>query len=82
MVDRIRYTSVLGYALVLEVDLAFSVNGNVLKKSVTSDGVVDVGLALLVEVDNLGVAAALEVEDTVVVPSVLVVTDKQTLGVG
>ena len=46
------------------------------------DGVVDVGLGLLVQVDDLGVAAALEVEDAVVVPAVLVVADEQTLGVG
>src|SRR5699024_11193565 len=37
---------------------------------------------LLIQVDDLGVAAALEVEDAVVVPAVLVVADQQTLGVG
>ena len=82
VVDRIRHTSVLCYALVGEVDLAVSSYSNVLEKSVTLDSVVDIGLALLVEVDNLGVAATLEVEHTIVIPSVLVVTDEQTLRVG
>ncbi len=81
MVDGIAYTSILGNALVLEVNLAFCVNGNVLEEGVACDGVEDIGFALLVEVDNLGIAATLEVEHTVVVPSVLVVTDKKTLGV-
>src|SRR5690606_39422119 len=34
------------------------------------------------EVDGLGVAAALEVENAVVIPAVLVVTDQLALGVG
>jgi hypothetical protein len=52
---------------------------NVLKKRVARDGVVDVGLGILVEVDDLCVAAALEVEDAVVVPAVLVVADQKAL---
>ena len=82
MVDRIRYTSVLGYALVGEVNLAVGVNCYVLKKCIALDSVEDVGLALLVEVDNLGLAPTFEVEHTVVVPAVLVITDKATLRVG
>ena len=82
MVDRIRDAGVLGHALVVEVDLAFAVHGHVLEESVATDGVVDIGLGLLVEVDHLGVASALEVEHALVVPAVLVVTDEQTLGVG
>ena len=82
VVDRIRNTSVLCYALVSEVDLAVLVHSNVLKESVACDGTVDVWLRLLVEVDNLGVAATLEVEHTLVVPSVLVVADELTLRIG
>ena len=51
-------------------------------EGVTTDSVVDIGFAVLVEVDYLGIAAALEVEYTVVVPTVFVVTDKETFGVG
>jgi hypothetical protein len=68
VVDRIGDTGVLCDTLVCEVDLAVLVNSNVLKQSVALDGVVDVGLGLFVQVDNLCVAAALEVEDTVVIP--------------
>ena len=52
-VDGVAYAGILGNALVGEVDFAFGVDGNVLKQSVATDSVVDVGLALLVEVDNL-----------------------------
>ena len=79
MVDRVRNTGVLGYALVSEVDLAVLVNRYVLEQCVTCNGAVDVWLRLLVEVDDLCIAAAFEVEDTLVVPSVLVVTDELTL---
>ena len=60
----------VGYAGVL---------GNALVGEV--DLAVDVGLVLLGEVDYLGVAAALEVEDTVIVPAVLVITDQAALGI-
>lgn len=81
VIDRIRNTSVLSCALVCEVDLALSVNSYILEKCVTTDCVVDIRLALFVEVDNLSVASTFEVEHAVVVPSVLVVTDKQTFRV-
>ena len=82
MIDRIRNTGIFGYALVSEVDLSVLVNGNVFEEGVATDCIVDVRFRLLVEVDNLCVASALEVEHTFVVPAVLVVTDEQTLRVG
>ena len=82
VVDGIAHTGILGHALVGEVDLALGVNSNVLEQCIAVNGVVDVGLSLLVEVDDLGIATALEVEDTVVVPTVLVVTDEFTLRIG
>ena len=36
VVDRIRYTGILGYALISEIDLAFCIQSNVLKKSISS----------------------------------------------
>ena len=59
MVDRIRNTCVLCYALVSEVDLALSIKCYVLKKSVSLDRIVDVRLRLFVKVDNLSVASTL-----------------------
>ena len=41
MVDRIRYTSILGNALIVEINLAVSINGYVLKQSISLDCVVD-----------------------------------------
>ena len=82
MVDRIRYTSILGNALIVEINLAVSINGYVLKQSISLDCVVDVGLGILVQVDNLSVASTFEVEYAVVIPAVLVITDQQTLRIG
>ncbi len=47
-----------------------------------SRGGEDLGLALAPQADHLGVAAALEVEDAVVAPAVLVVADQRALGIG
>ena len=70
VVDRIGDTGVLGDGLVGEVDLAVLVERDVLQQRVALDGVVDVGLGVLVEVDDLGVAAAFEVKHTVIIPAV------------
>ena len=82
MLDGIAYASVLGDALVGEVNLAVLVNRHVLEKSVALDGTVDVRLVLLGEVDDLGIAAAFEVEHAFIVPTMLVVANEQTLRVG
>ena len=81
MIDRVRNTSILGYALICEVDLTVLVYRYVLEERVSADGVIDVRFRLLVEVDDLSVATAFEVEYTVIVPAVLVVTDEETLRV-
>ena len=70
------------HALVSEVDLALSIKCYVLKKSVSLDRIVDVRLRLFVKVDNLSVASTLEVEYSVVIPAVLVITDEKTFRVG
>ena len=82
VVDRIRNAGILGYRFVGKVDSTVFVYRYVFQKSVAFDGVVDVGLVLFAQVDNLGIATAFEVEYAFVVPSVLVVADKQTFRVG
>ena len=82
MLDRIAYASVLCDALISEVNLAVLVNCDVLEEGVTLDSAVDVGFVLLREVDDLCVATTFEVEDALIVPSVFVVADEQTLRVG
>lgn len=58
VIDRIAYAGVLGYALVGKVYLAVLVYRNVFEQRIASYGVVDVWLALLVEVDDLSIASA------------------------
>jgi hypothetical protein len=72
----------LCYRTVGEIYLSVLVNCYVFKKGIALDGMVNVGLSLFVEVDNLGITSAFEVKDTVIVPSVLVVADKQTFRIG
>ena len=82
VIDRIGDTGVLGHALVSEIELSgLVIDRDVLKQSISLDCAVDIGFCILVEVDNLCVAAALEVEDTLVVPAVLIIADQQSLGI-
>ena len=79
MIDWVRNTSILGYASVSKINFAVFIKCYVLKKSVTLNCVVDVRLRILIKVNNLSIASALKVKYAVVIPAVLVVTDKQTL---
>ena len=79
MIDWVRNTSVLGNALVCEIDLAVCIYSYVLKKSISSDCVVDIWLRILIQVDNLSIASTFEVENAVVIPAVLIITDQETL---
>lgn len=82
VLDGVGATSVLGDRDVVVVGNAVSgVVDNVLEDGTEADGVVDLGLLLGREVDALGVASTLNVEDTSVGPDVLVVTDQETVGV-
>ncbi len=82
MVDGVGNAGVFGDGLVGKVNLAVLVQRHVFKQGVALDGVVDVRLGILIQIDDLRVAAAFKVEHTLVVPAVFVVADQQTLGVG
>ena len=79
MVDRVGYTCILCHALISEIDLSVFIKCNVLKKSVAFDRIVDIRLRLFVKVDNLSVASTLEVEYSIVIPAVLIITDEKSL---
>mmetsp|Transcript_13323 Transcript_13323/g.23382 ORF Transcript_13323/g.23382 Transcript_13323/m.23382 type:complete len:408 (+) Transcript_13323:205-1428(+) len=83
VVDRVGDTAILGLGSVVEVNhLGLGVDHDVLQQRVASDGPEDFGFGGLRKVDRLGIAPTLEVEHTVVVPAVLVVTDELAVGVG
>ena len=79
MIDRVRYTSILCYTLICEINLSIFIKCYVLKKCVTLDCIVDIRLRLFVKVNNLSIASAFKVKYSVVIPSVLVITDQKTL---
>ena len=81
VLDRIRYTSILGNGLISEVNLTILSNSYVLQQCISLDCTIDIRLGLLVQVDNLCIAAALKVEHAIVIPAMLVITDQATLRV-
>ena len=82
VLDGVCATGVLREGGVIVVDdTGFGVEDDVLKDGAELDGVENIRLLLGGETDALGVATALNVEDTSVGPAVLVVTDQGALGV-
>mmetsp|Transcript_58419 Transcript_58419/g.153834 ORF Transcript_58419/g.153834 Transcript_58419/m.153834 type:complete len:661 (+) Transcript_58419:301-2283(+) len=81
--QRVRDARVLREGDIVVVHFACRVvPDHVLEHGAKADRVVDLRLLLAREADGLGVAAALDVEDALRVPDVLVVSDEVTLGVG
>mmetsp|Transcript_96836 Transcript_96836/g.145033 ORF Transcript_96836/g.145033 Transcript_96836/m.145033 type:complete len:388 (+) Transcript_96836:649-1812(+) len=74
---RVAASRVLRPAPVLVVAVARLVHHHVLQDRVLADRSVDQRLLHRVQVDHLGIAPALQVEHTVLVPSVLVVPDQE-----
>ena len=79
---RIGHPGVLGLGTVVVVGHAVLVEHHVLEHAAEADRVPDLRLALFGQLDALGVAAALDVEDAVVGPAVLVVADEPAIGIG
>ena len=76
--ELVRRARVLGLRVVVEIEHAALVDRDVLEHGAEAvHRVPDLGLGLGREADRLRVAAALEVEDAVVAPAVLVVADQQ-----
>ena len=84
VVQREGGARVLGELLRVEIELARRrIDVDVLEdRAEALRGRVDVGLVDVAEPDGLGVAAALEVEDALVAPAVLVVADQDALRIG
>ena len=79
--DGIGSPGIFRQALVMEIHLAIRVNGYVFHQGVAADGIIDIRFGVFIQVDDLGIAAAFQVEDAVIVPAVFVVADKQTVGI-
>ncbi len=84
MGDRVRRPSVLSEVVRVKIEHS----GACIDRHVLEDGsepprgLVNLGLGLRPESNHLGVAAALEIEDAVVAPAVLIVADQRPLRVG
>lgn len=83
VLDGVSATSVLSEGIILVVDnTGIRIEDDVLKNGTELDSTENIGLLLGRETNALGVASSLNVEDALVAPAVLVVTDKSTLGIG
>ena len=77
ILDRIRNTGILGNGRILKVEgSGILIDYNVFNKCSEADSVPDLRLVLLGEVYALRIAAAFEIEHSVIRPAVLVVSDK------
>src|SRR5204863_8233668 len=79
--ERIRAARVLGVRQVIQLHLArFRIEHDVLENGAEAVGSVpDLRLGLFRQLDHLRIAAALEVEDSTITPSMLVVADQSPL---
>jgi hypothetical protein len=76
MEERVRDTTVLGLGDVKVVRCVLVIDGDVLEHGITFDGTVNIGFRLLGKINGLGVASTLKVENSIIIPSMFVVTDQ------
>jgi hypothetical protein len=83
-VERIGRTGVFGFRSVVEVRHAgVFIEHHVLQHGAEAvAGGEDLRFGFFRQLDALGVAAALEIEDAVIAPAMLVVTDQRAVGIG
>ena len=81
MEERIGDTTVLGLGHVKVIRCVLVIDGDVLEHGITFDGTVNIGFRLLGKINGLGVASTLKVENSIIIPSVLVITDEFTFGI-
>lgn len=82
VLNGVGATGVLGEGVIVVVnDTGGGVEDDVLQDGSEADSTEDVRLLLGGEANGLGVAATLDVEDALVAPAVLIVTDQSALGV-
>ena len=80
--DGVGSAGVLGEGGVVEVDVVVFIVDDVFEDGAVVQGIVNVRLGFLGEVDGFGVAAALDIEDAGVGPDVFIIPDKHAGGVG
>ena len=83
--DGVGNTAILGFGHIEVVrhELAILVEQfDILEESVGANGSVNIRLCFLGEVDGLCIAATLKVENAIIVPAMLVVTDESSLRIG
>mmetsp|Transcript_8236 Transcript_8236/g.13091 ORF Transcript_8236/g.13091 Transcript_8236/m.13091 type:complete len:208 (+) Transcript_8236:540-1163(+) len=75
VIKRVGHTAILGLGGVSKVrPVGLWVNRVVLQQGIRADRTEDLRLILLLQVNSLGIAATLKVEDAIIVPSMLIVT--------
>ena len=82
MLNRVGDPGILSLSIAVKVDHAVVICNHVLEQRVALDGLVDLRFIFCAQIDGLGVAAAFEVKNSVVIPTVLIITDQFAMGVG
>jgi hypothetical protein len=79
--QRVSASSVLGDANVIKINGTSVVVNNILNNSAKLNCIVNLGLAFLGKSNALGIATSFNVEDTLIGPNVLVITNEKALRV-
>ena len=82
MVYRVADPGIFGFTVVVKVYLAVCIKHQVFKQGIPSDRTIDIRLCFFTQLDAFGIASALEVEYAVIVPSMFIITDQGTFGIG
>lgn len=83
VLDRIGAASVFGYGAIIEINATSDfIIDNILKNTSESNCIKDLRFFLTGQVYTLGITAALNVEDSMIGPAMLIITDQVAMNIG
>ena len=79
VIDRISHTTILSLAHIIKVKRTIRTNHHILQQSISLNGIPNIRLLLLRQIDRLGITTTLEVENTIIIPSMFIITNEESL---
>ena len=75
VIDRVRHSGIFCLGAVVVVNFSLFIDSDILQQRIAPDGVINIRFAFLAQFDGLGVATTFEVEHTIVIPTMFIVTN-------
>ena len=82
MINRIGNPGILRFRSIIKIHFSIRGNNHILQQGIPFNGIENIRFTLLAQVDGLCIASPFKIEDAIIVPSMLIIPDQGTFGIG